>query len=596
MNNANNKTIHTGNSVTEDLVNTIKNILDEGERLDVSFSVVGRTKHAQLGQELAEALGDDYIVTIDDNYGVHVEAVEHEHCTWCGCVITQEQMDNGEAGEINGDYVCEDCLQERYTWSDEEGEWIDNDDLVEVRTDGYNRTEPILCSEDYAQRNYIWSDWDDCYYENDGCGAYTYDDGFVGYSQLDDYFSECYDCGEIYQTSEMECINDEWYCSGCAEDQHAALLHDYHDFSDWQLYKSSKEIAQGVEPTWYIGHESEIDDGDFERLEDIHDLVTSNLNAIMMHDGSLSSRGIEIISHPQSYDYYVEHEAEYRHVFEELVKEYHYTSHENGRCGLHFHVTRPSDEVVDRVQLILENFKTELMAFSRREPSSLNRWAAFISDKVSIPREELLAEVTIKKCKDVANDTRYMALNNTNRRTIEFRFIRGTLKYNTFRASLDLINNIMTYASDLSLDLTTLTWADLVNTEYAQEYCIERGITSNRRLIDNSQKILKRDEDLQRFKVQYSDLLEQYKKYLVKEYNKGAAAVTDNLDDLTDRYRKIDDLYTMMRRIADYQAREYSATRYIVADMKDLTRCINSNYYKAKANKIWKEAEAVCVL
>ena len=91
----------------------------------------------------------------------------------------------------------------------------------------------------------------------------------------------------------------------------------------------------------------------------------------------------------------------------------------------------------------MERHWQELVKFSRRTPENLNRWSArysTISDT---------AEETYSKSKDKRMG-RYVALNLENYNTIEFRLFRGTLKLNTFIATLQLVNEICNVAISMS--------------------------------------------------------------------------------------------------------------------------------------------------
>ena len=59
---------------------------------------------------------------------------------------------------------------------------------------------------------------------------------------------------------------------------------------------------------------------------------------------------------------------------------------------------------------------------------------------------------------------RYRCINLTNRETIEFRLFRGTLKYNTFIATLQLVNEICNVAVLLSdEEMSKLDWTSFLN-------------------------------------------------------------------------------------------------------------------------------------
>ena len=58
---------------------------------------------------------------------------------------------------------------------------------------------------------------------------------------------------------------------------------------------------------------------------------------------------------------------------------------------------------------------------------------------------------------------RYVAVNLENYETIEFRLFRGTLRYETFIATLQLVNEICNIAIALTdRELESLSWSDFV--------------------------------------------------------------------------------------------------------------------------------------
>ena len=141
-----------------------------------------------------------------------------------------------------------------------------------------------------------------------------------------------------------------------------------------------------------------------------------------------------------------------------------YRSHQTSTCGLHIHVNRSSlgethdeqDEVISRILFFVESHWAELLKFSRRSEYSMNRWAARYGYEKS--GREILDKA--KK----GNNGRYAAVNLMNWATIEFRLFRGTLKYNTLIAAIELVNEIC----DLAIHLTDegiekMSWSEFVS-------------------------------------------------------------------------------------------------------------------------------------
>jgi saccharopine dehydrogenase-like NADP-dependent oxidoreductase len=59
---------------------------------------------------------------------------------------------------------------------------------------------------------------------------------------------------------------------------------------------------------------------------------------------------------------------------------------------------------------------------------------------------------------------RYVAVNLENEQTIEFRMFRGTLRYRTFVATLQLVHEICMLAIKLTdQDLESMSWCDFVS-------------------------------------------------------------------------------------------------------------------------------------
>ena len=140
-----------------------------------------------------------------------------------------------------------------------------------------------------------------------------------------------------------------------------------------------------------------------------------------------------------------------------------YTSHQSGTCGLHIHVNRTAfgdteaeqDEVIARILYFFERHWEELLKFSRRTRRQLDRWAARYGYK--------------DKPKDILEHAkkgsvgRYTCVNLTNFHTIEFRIFRGTLKYNTLIATLQMVNHICDVAILLcDEEMRNLSWSDFM--------------------------------------------------------------------------------------------------------------------------------------
>lgn len=352
-----------------------------------------------------------------------------ETCTHCGHEVPREELT-----EFDGEQLCQTCLN----------------DLTS------------LC--DHCGRR-IWDD------NNEGSG-----DLILCGTCYDDHYTNCSRCGRLIH-NDNACYpedDDDPYCGACYAAIANQAIHDYH-------YRP-EPIFYGTGPR-YFGVELEID-GAGERCHNAELLMdTANRPAehiYCKHDGSLDD-GIELVSHPMSLDYHI-NTIPWKSLMEKAIS-LDYRSHQTGTCGLHIHVSRAAfgsttenqDVAIARVLYFVERNWNELLKFSRRTQRQLDRWAARYGYK-DHPGEMM---EHIKK----GRSNRYTCVNLTNEDTIEFRIFRGTLKYNTLIATLQMVNHICDVAIFLSDDeLKALSWSEFVSSVMEPEliqYLKERRLYLN---------------------------------------------------------------------------------------------------------------------
>ena len=249
-------------------------------------------------------------------------------------------------------------------------------------------------------------------------------------------------------------------------------IHPYSYTHGGHSYKLTRARGERIEDVlFYLGTELE-SEGSHPNTRAEKLLITHSLPCIMARDASLGSFGVEIVSEPMSFKKWKSIESNVKNMCDELTLAG-YKSHDTSTCGLHIHVTRPSDAVIDRILFIMETYKDEFTKFARRSSSNYAKW---YSD-YSYNREQLKSLEFIKNNKNTRD--RYMALNLTNAKTIEFRIFKGTLNGQTFMASLELINNLVMLCSDLSRPVNRITWRLLTEGENCREYCKSRGISKS---------------------------------------------------------------------------------------------------------------------
>lgn len=333
---------------------------------------------------------------------------ENEHiCSICGAILTEETM-----REFDGQLMCVDCLHEQTTICDccEERVWREN-----------------------AEYDNCISICMDCY---------------------DESYTHCEDCDCLIRRDEANYDDDYPYCDYCYDKLECKAIHSY-DYKPEPIFYGSGSLFYGVELE--IDKGGEYNDNANALLNIAND---DSEHIYCKHDGSIDD-GFEIVSHPMSYDYHRKYK--WQEIFAKAVQ-MGYRSHNTSTCGLHIHVSRSAfgknhdeqEAVIARIVHFVEKHWWEIVKFSRRTEQNLNRWAsryATISSEV---------QDTYKKAKD-KNLGRYVAVNLENYNTIEFRLFRGTLKYKTFIATLQLVDMICRLSIMLDdKSFEKMSWSDFV--------------------------------------------------------------------------------------------------------------------------------------
>lgn len=318
--------------------------------------------------------------------------------------------------------------------------WFDDDYVTQQYIDD-NELEYCEDTEEYS---------DDYVYLEDSCKYVTHD-----YAVYNCY--HCDDCGEWYEYDDGREIGGTWYCSHCA-DYHQQYIYSYHGYDGGYVPRKL-----GNEAGLYLGFELEVDETDDN--EELAERVLDEDENEVLHCEYDSSVEFEFISQPCTLEYHRAQNYE-EFLFDNLVG--HCLSHDAGTCGLHVHVNKSffDDNSYGRLKTILFFFKQELFKFSRRQ-----RWDYSYTDfEENIEKKD----ITISKAKGIKKYGHGTWFNEDSGCTYEFRFFRGTLKYSTFMASLELIDNICKMAVS---NKKIICWDELLNGDYCREYSESRGIS-----------------------------------------------------------------------------------------------------------------------
>ena len=480
---------------------------------------------------------------------------ENTHiCSDCGEPITQEPNEIYERGETRE--ICNDCM-EHYVVCNDCGDHVYETDYIYS-----DLTDACYCQSCYDER-FTRCNECDCELEiensrQDDNGNYYCDDCYY------ERFATCRNCGNDYERDEMHYDDDtdEYYCDDCydelSEQEDEYVIKSYHNRDIPITYKYlESELKDGITKNdlLYFGTETEV--------ENKRNLISNNdmarkirhelrdMQFVFETDGSLNN-GFEIISQPMTMAYIKEHKEDLEKMFK-MLSENGFASHDTSTCGLHIHFSRNyfadnEDKYLQKLTLFFETFKNELQAFSRRGNF---RWCQFVSDaSCGIDRRYLKSSVILK---DFVKDhpSHNIAINTGNTNTIEIRIFKGTLKFETYMASLELVNNLV--KSIKNKNTRKISFDNVVNsyeTDYIKDYCNEKHIYNSAYLNDETKNVFteletkrqNNNKSIELCKSEYKNLLNT-----ILMEQKDIMNRIESINDLDGRIRVLSSIYELLR-------------------------------------------------
>lgn len=380
-------------------------------------------------------------------------------CDECGDEILKEYAVHTEDGHT----LCTDCYADLY--------------VACVECDDKFRIDDMVAVNDYG--DYVCQDcFDEYYYTCDHCDSPVHRDRAICDDNIalceycyEHYYVFCERCEQLVHVDNAVYVDDYPYCEYCGPVVEAARIIHYYDYAPSTLYFDGCHYPK--DGVLYLGIELEVDEGgkDKDHAAQVIDILGDEYVYIKA-DGSLND-GFEIVTHPSTLSY---HKTQpWADVFEYL-RCHGYKSHDAETCGLHIHITRAvfSEAAEGRLLYLVEKFWPQLVKFSRRTEEQLDRWATRYGLDDGETPEDLRAKA--RGC------GRYYAVNLTNYSTIELRLFRGTLKLETFFATLEFAEYLAkTAISSTNEDVQRLTWEEFVKDvpedyTYLRQYLVNRGL------------------------------------------------------------------------------------------------------------------------
>ena len=336
---------------------------------------------------------------------------EKYNCHHCESVMVEDEI---VYTTHYGENVCQSCFDDWYVNCSDCEDINHRDDVI------YTVDSRAIC-DNCRQDYYTCTECDEIYYENDisyvaSVGMYYCDDCYSG------RFSYCDDCDYEYS-------DDEY--SSCPECSGSPRLFSY-DHKPTPIFygDNANKLFFGMELEVAIPS-SNYSKGDL--VEKAYELFGDMIYC--KRDGSVSS-GFEIVTHPISYNQFnILFDA---NKLKELAKMGGRSwDSETESCGIHIHFSKAAFSKLHLYtfsKLILEN-----PVFFSKFAGRSSHFAEFIyaeSSSESLP---------VAYAKGKKNSRRYLALNNWNEHTIEFRIFKGSLNPQRVRRIIELCSALYDY-------------------------------------------------------------------------------------------------------------------------------------------------------
>ena len=360
---------------------------------------------------------------------------------------------------------------------------VNDDDIV------YLETDEEYCFEVFAYYFEPWEEW---------VLASETDERRVSFTGESEYFTAPLSYwDDLYYCEDCDCYvrpeywNNEYACCRwCAEEKESSrIIEDYtvshnHEPIFFGDYDSEEDFAG-------IGFELEVDCNSSNSYK--NEAVAANLcyeagldndEMRFAHDGSLNY-GFECISQPHTVKDFWDKQEKWSKMLKYLASEG-YRSHDTSTCGLHVHVSRKmfgkdkdtQDIAISKVYTFFDENWDDLVKVSRRKCFSYCDKNKLNQDDYVEVDNGYATKYDKWKHKSKYERGHYVALNNGNRTTFEYRLGRGTLNPWSFFSWIDLIVTITKNARRITV--TKVNSNDLVSwlggiKETTARYIYKRG-------------------------------------------------------------------------------------------------------------------------
>ena len=518
----------------------------------------------------------DYIITKDIEELETIEEKENISAICCDCYALIHENETSFTN-IEGDEICEECRDDHYTECEHCDELLHNDYIHWAYND--EGCDVALCESCYDNETFYCDDcertiYSDDYYNDRNCHT-------ICSECYNDHWHECSNCGENVPDDECELTDDyEYICNQCREEleneeeEEASQMLSYHNSgrdTELRSYDKILHVTENDNFNKTMGYELETEQGNSDTsrahyCKTLDAKMNEEKRHIHFEEDSSLQRGVEIISEPMTLEYWnAEKEGKWSEMLE-TCNSMGYQSHNGGRCGLHVHFNKnwfgkteqERNEKLETLFLFFENYKDEIISFSRRDYFGFceflsrkgnnvdilqNLHDTKLQDKITKSTQFINARKTYTGHHDAIN------VDTSTGKTYEIRILRGTLKKETFIASIEFIVNLLECIANEPRE--NISFTKVVNykpTKYLKAYIKEREIKANYKKIKDYTNeceniIQKIKKDVTNTKTQITTELSQKLNDLVNtlnQYNTEAREET-----LLNNYNRACDLVTL---------------------------------------------------
>lgn len=381
--------------------------------------------------------------------------------------------------------VCEDCAEKRYFKCDDCGA-IYRRTLSECISVNGNEKHVCLNCANNDKEYFIDGIFYNRYSVDRLDTEILHETGYMVPVSMRHYFTVCERCNRWFRPLRHGSI-----CCDCTEamaEEMNKIIHQHDYRPEFNYHNCSNEY--GNSNTRYYGVELEITterdlqypmSSQMQCSKELNEYDENESTYYQVHDGSIGEYGIEIVTHPCTYQY-MTNDFPWETIID-IANKNHFVSHNRGLCGLHVHVSRSGlgateeeqDATIAKIVLMVDLMWNNIVTFSRRSRHAIDQWAC--KPDADIRGDDSIDTAIYKsKCDDA---DRYRAVNLCNKDTIEFRVFRGTTLLQTIKATLQFVNLLCDYAQTHSVsECYSADWQDVVCNapEELKNYLISRNL------------------------------------------------------------------------------------------------------------------------